>query len=263
MSNFFQQAQSDVKGLEEKILGPDYQYFKFIKAPEEMGMSADGSLGALANDIGGLIGYVEILVAGGGGASKVSGPLGNKFFLKTGATCSDLASGNKVTRSVYINNVPDGTIPFITSSLNGQRMTAFEGLVPGTMGNLARINPMEMFQAFMTGSNPDCQEINMQTIDVNNISEMGSGYVTVNDINTMPANWFPNGTKPAILPKKTPVAVAVAAPAAGPTASAGQEAFSTLDYSRMPNDTLIKVYYSALGLLGLYIFLKMFQKKIK
>ena len=31
MSNFFQQAQTNVKGLEEELLGPDYQYFKFIK----------------------------------------------------------------------------------------------------------------------------------------------------------------------------------------------------------------------------------------
>ena len=93
MSNFFKDAQKNVKQLEEDLLGPDYKYFKFIKSPEEMGMSANGSLGTLANDIGGLIGYVELLVAGGGNASKVNGPLGNKFFLETGAKCTDLASG--------------------------------------------------------------------------------------------------------------------------------------------------------------------------
>ena len=249
MSNFFEKAQSNVKNLEEELLGPDYQYFKFIKAPEEMSMGSEGSLDTLAHDIGGLIGYVELLVVGGGHASKTSGPLGNKFFLKTGAKCNDLASGNKVTRSIYVNNVPDGSIPFITSALNGQKFTEFEGLVPGTMSNLAHINPMKMFQAFMTGTNPDCQEITMETIDVNNIHNTQSAYVTIDDINSMDKSWFPNGIKPPIIAKKVVT-----------------EKFTTLadtavDYSKMPNDTLVKLYYSALGLLGLYIFLRMFTKK--
>ena len=33
------------------------------------------------------------------------------------------------------------------------------------------------------------------------------------------------------------------------------------DYSKMPNDVLIKFYYSMLGLLGIYILLKMMMKK--
>ena len=119
MSNFFTDALTDVNNLEARLLGPDYKYFKFIKPPDEMGMSADGSLGTLANDIGGLIGYVELLVTGGGKASRVDGPLGNKFFLQTGAKCNDLATNNKVTRSIYVNNVPDGSIPFISAALDG------------------------------------------------------------------------------------------------------------------------------------------------
>jgi hypothetical protein len=254
MSNFFTDAQSNVKKLEEDLLGPDYQYFKFIKSPEEMGMSADGSLGTLARDIGGLIGYVELLVAGGGSASKVGGPLGNKFFLKTGAKCTDLASGNKVTRSIYVNNVPDGSIPFLTSALDGQKMSEFKGLVPGTMSNLAHINPMQMFGAFMSGSNPDCQEITMETIDVNNIHDMQSAHIIVDDINAMDKDWFPNKTKPAILAKKVVTEQF--------TTLHGATTLHAADYSKMPNDRLVKLYYSALGLLGLYIFLKMFKKKL-
>ena len=249
MSDFFKNATTNVKKLEEDLLGPEYKYFKFIKSPKEMGMSSDGSLDTLANDIGGLIGYVELLVAGGGSASKVGGPLGNKFFLKTGAKCTDLASGNKVTRSIYVNNVPDGSIPFLTESLDGQKMDEFLGLIPGTLTNLAHINPMQMFGAFMAGGNPDCQEITMETVDVNNIHDMKSAHVIVDDINAMDKDWFPNKTKPAIIPKKIVT-----------------EKFTTLadsaaDYSKMPNDRLVKLYYSALGLLGLYIFLKMFTKK--
>ena len=32
-------------------------------------------------------------------------PLGDKFFLQTGATCNDTESGETVTRSLYVNNV--------------------------------------------------------------------------------------------------------------------------------------------------------------
>ena len=263
MSNFFQQAQTNVKGLEEELLGPDYQYFKFIKPPEEMGMGAEGDLGTLANDIGGLIGYVQLLVEGGGKAQRTSGPLGNKFFLATGAKCTDLATGNKVTRSVYINNVPDGSIPFISSALNGQKISEFRGLVPGTMSNLAHINPMQMFQAFMTGTNPDCQKITLETIDVNNIKGKDSAYMTVDDISSMDKDWFaPYSNKDDIIK----VISAAKNKNITTTTTTNVEKFTTLsedtfDYSKMPNDMMVKVYYSALGLLGLYIFLRMFQKK--
>ena len=45
-----------------------------------MGMSTKGSISTIAKDVGGLINYVELLVAGGGGASRTSGAMGNKFF---------------------------------------------------------------------------------------------------------------------------------------------------------------------------------------
>ena len=35
------------------------------------------------------------------------------------------------------------------------------------------------------------------------------------------------------------------------------------DKSNMPDDTMIKLYYSALGLLGLYIFIMLFKRKQK
>lgn len=268
MSDFFTDALNDVKSLEERLLGPDYKYFKFIKPPDEMGMSADGSLSTLAKDIGGIIGYVEVLVAGGGKASKVDGPLGNKFFLQTGAKCNNLANNTKVTRSIYVNNVPDGTIPFISAALDNQRMTTFEGLVPGTMSNLAQINPMQMFQAFMTGSTPDCQEVVMQTIDVNNIPGIGAGYITVADINSMNSNWFLGGNRPAILPKiplpaTTESFTTINDADVNDFSGVNEVNYSKINYSKMPDDILSKVYFTALGLLGLYIFLRMFQKKQK
>ena len=87
MPNFFKEVAQDAKKVEKALLGPDYKYFDYIKTPQEIGMSDEGNLGALADDIGGLINYVELLVTGKTKASATGGPLGDKFFLKTGATC--------------------------------------------------------------------------------------------------------------------------------------------------------------------------------
>lgn len=184
MSNFFKDVMDDLSGLEEQILGPNYKYYKFIKTPKEIGMSSDGNLGAIANNIKGLIAYTELLVSGGGAASMTGKPLGNKFFLRTGAQCTDKETGNLTNRYIYINNVPDGEIPFISSGM-GVNFTEFEGLLPGTMSNIAQINPLGVFQAFMLGSEPECQALNMETIDVNNNISRETHHVLTSDIKNM------------------------------------------------------------------------------
>ena len=116
MSDIFSRALDDVDQLQEDLLGPEYNYTKQIKSPEEMGMSSQGSSSAISNNISGLISYTQLLVTGSGNASKTGGPLGDKFFLETGAKCKDKETGEEVSRSIYVNNVPDGSIPFITRS---------------------------------------------------------------------------------------------------------------------------------------------------
>ena len=148
MSNFFEEVLADANEVEERLLGPSYPYWDNIKTPSQLGMSSKGTIPTIAKDIRGLINYVELLVTGQSRASKTGKPLGNKFFLKTGATCKDKKSGEIVDRYMYINNVPNGSIPFISSGMN-MNFKEFKGLVPGTMSNLADINPMTIFQAFM------------------------------------------------------------------------------------------------------------------
>jgi hypothetical protein len=244
----FQDALNDVNALEEKILGPNYSYTNQIKSPGEMGMSSTGSFATLERDISGLISYVELLVTGGGNASKTGRPLGNKFFLKTGAKCKDKKTGELVQRSIYINNVPDGNIPFITSGM-GVNFTTFEGIVPGTMSNVAKINPFQILQSFMMGSNPECQALTLQTIDVNNNVSSDTQYIATLDIQSMNSCSFPN--------KRNPV-----------TGEKCREAFSNMNLnsseiksSQMPDELISRLYFSTLGIFGLYILLKMMENK--
>lgn len=254
-------APGGLSKIEAEYLGPDYSYSKHILAPAQIGMSGYGSFGTLGDDIAGLMGYVDVLVTGkcqfGNCANSVGKPLGTKFFLKTPAECTD-ATGKLQTRSIYVNNVPDGSLPFITDSINGMgiRMGDFEGLLPGVLSNLSQIHPMQMLSAFTTtGKAPKCQSVTMETIDSNDFSIPGQGYVLNSEIQQMNPDWFkvPGHPKPAI-------------PAEGfcnllsPTA-AEPSSLNRADYSKMPDDLLIKFYYSSLGLLGIYIFMKMMLKK--
>ncbi len=195
MSNFFDNIMDDLSGMEKQILGPNYKYYKFIKTPKEIGMSSDGSLDAIGSNINGLIAYTELLVSGDGAASATGKPLGNKYFLQTGAQCTDKKTGNQVNRFIYVNNVPDGEIPFISSGM-GVNFTEFEGLLPGTMSNIAQMNPLGVFQAFMLGNSPECQDIKMETIDVNNNVSQETQHVLTSDIKNMNPCWFPNKINP-------------------------------------------------------------------
>ena len=193
--NLFQEVLTDVKGVEAALLGPTYPYWKNINTPSEMGMSSEGSMSALGNDVVGLINYVDVLVSGNGAASKTGGPLGDKFFLKTGGTCKDTVSGNTEDRYIYINNVPDGSIPFITSS-SGMSFSSFEGLIPGVLGDLEALNPFLIMQAFLSGGVPDCQSVTLEVIDANNSTSTGTNFVTVVDLQNMSPCEFQNGQNP-------------------------------------------------------------------
>lgn len=236
MTNFFDRVKTDVKNFENELFGPDYSYHKFIKSPEEMGMSDRGSISTITNNVKGLIGYVNLLAVGGGDASKIEGPLGDRFFLPTGAKCIDTATGNEVTRSLYFDNIPDGTMPFITSALDGIKFTTFEGLVPGIMSNIAKIHPMQMFQAFMTGTNPKCSAVTLTTRNEKNESKNETAFITLDD--------------QKFLPKKS-------------------DGFTTINNiknnnnTKFPKDTWVQIYYSGLALFGLYIFMLLLKKNKK
>ena len=245
MSNFFQDVMGDLDNVEQELLGPDYQYFKQIKTPGELGVTSDGGLDNLASDISALIAYVELLVSGGGDASATGNPLGNKFFLKTGAKCkvvsSDSTNGSTVDRYAYVNNVPDGNIPFISSGLGGVQFTEFEGLIPGAMSDAAAMNPFALFQAFQMGSTPDCQSVTLETIDANNTVSSATNYVATADVKNMPAAWFPDKTNPI-------------------TGAKEREAFAQRRNKRcsansgsIPTGTLSSLYYMSLGFLCLVL----------
>jgi len=186
---------NDFSSKADSLLGPSYPYYKYIKTPTQLDMSDKGSLSQLGKNINGLINYVEILVTGKSKASTTGNPLGNKFFLKTGGKCKDKDTGESVERYIYVDNVPEGNIPLISSGM-GVNFSEFKGLIPGTISNLNVLNPYHMIKAFTAGSNPECTPLTMETIDIYNNKSSETHYVTLVDIESMDPCSFSNKSNP-------------------------------------------------------------------
>ena len=248
MANVFQQSLGN-----ESTINTDYPYYKYIKTPTNIGMSDKGSLSQMGKNINGLISYVDLLVSGKSKASVTGRPLGNKFFLNTGGKCIDKSTKKEVDRYVYINNVPMGSIPFISSGM-GINFSDFKGLIPGTISNLNAFNPNALMRSFLEGSKPDCQEITMETIDIYNNKSIESHFVTTIDVNNMDPCAFSN--------KKNPN-----------TGAKCKETFSNIKnqlnvnnyecvdhHFKIPNDPIIQAYFASLGLFGIYMIYRLMVK---
>lgn len=248
MSNIFKEIENDAKNVEEELLGPSYKYYKYVSTPSSMGMSAEGNLGALVRDAGGLINYVQLLVSGQGPGSTTGRPLGNQFFLKTGAKCKDIDTGQRKTRYLYFNNIPTGNIPFISSEL-GMDFPLFKGLLPSVLQDIDELNPFSMFRGFMEGTDPDCQEITMTTSpsSINNYRERQTEFVTTSDIRDMDPCQF------TLMGNINPV-----------TRERCKEAFTNIinksSYTAK-QDPVLQLYILVVSLLGLYILYCFLLKK--
>ena len=256
MSNFFKDVADDVSKMENEFLGPDYKYYRFIRNPQELGMSGDGSISALSDDIAGIIDYVDLLVSGEGPASKSGQPLGNKFFLKTGGQCKDVKTGKLVSRSMYLNNVPTGTINFIPAMPTMDVGSSFKGIVPGILNDIGDINPLTMFSAFMEGNEPPCAEVTLETIDENNVSSMSSGFVPINELKQLQASGeIPETTITATMLKEMN------------ETSSTKESFVNMclgnlkkELTLKPDTPYQKMYIGGFALLVIYIMYNMMKK---
>jgi hypothetical protein len=251
-SNIFDQVLNNANGVQEKLLGPTYPYYKNIKTPRDIGMSDKGTMNALTADINGLINYTTLLVQGKSKASTTGGPLGNKFFLNTGAKCNDVVTKKQVDRYIYVNNVPEGNIPFISQGL-GVNFSEFKGLIPGAVGNLNVLNPYNLLQSFLSGSVPDCQKLTMQTIDVNNNKSSETHYVTLVDIKNMDPCSFPN--------KINPITKAKCRETFENNNNNNNNNESIFEEDlKLPQDLLTQIYFLSLSAAVIYIFYKLMVK---
>ncbi len=184
----------DVLTQIDAATGTTYPYYANVRTPSEIGMSSKGTLKQMGKDVDGLVEYVKLLVSGNSKASATGKPLGNRYFLPTGAKCT-APDGSTQDRYLYVDNVPAGNIPFISGAM-GVDFKDFRGLVPGALGNLNALNPSGLLHAFVDGATPPCQSITMATLDTTNHAGTETQYVTLADIERMDPCSFPAGKNP-------------------------------------------------------------------
>jgi hypothetical protein len=231
-------------------IGDAYPYWNYIKTPDELSITSNGNFPAFMKDIEGLFDYGELLLLSHSNASTIGNTMGNKQFLNTGGQCCPTTMQNPwektpcskddlVDRYIFINNIPTGNLPFITSqNSSGSSQT---GLLPGILEDVFKI-PMEiegLFGALTAPANPPCVEVELQVIDTNNNSSVETQYVASSDIIAMNPSDFLNG--------KIPIS----------------ESFMNLNNqittpNNFINDPIISLYFILLIILAIYIFYKLF-----
>jgi hypothetical protein len=102
-----------------------------------------------------------------------------------------------VDRWIYVNNIPDGSIPFIASGADGRGFNDLRGLIPGALGNLGALSPVQLFNGFTAGTYPDCAEISLQTVDNENVKRSEKRHVALVEMVEMNPCSFPGNYNPA------------------------------------------------------------------
>ena len=246
---------------------PKYNYGAFINSPQEMGMKEDVSgfgLDTIAYNFGGVISYIDLLISGTGEASKAVGlkdnnlqgqPLGNAYFYPSGLNCKDPSNLTQdVPAMMYMNNVPLGNIPFLSSFTGAGDIKEFRGLIPGMMEDLNGFNPMEFMYAMAVSPSDPCIKV---SLPITNISGGGNIY-TPGEPKTeyKTENMFPLFVKlidPCLFDKNA--SEIRANPVSGKTCPEG---FTNI--GEIPNDhssMLLDIYFMTIAVLFLFILMKM------
>jgi len=203
--------------MAEDYLGPNYPYHKNISTPDDMKMSPEGK--SLGTNVVGLINYASLLMTGDTIANKKikdeqatlgsQQPLGDRIFVKTMGNCKKkiLKDGvvvepetpGSANRYVYVDHIPTGNIPEMGN------ISAMKGLIPGVMDNIFKLNPIKIITAMGKPAEPDCLEVEFETIQYNKKTEKHEllpekHWVSVDDLKSLNPCTF-KSVKNAELPK--------------------------------------------------------------
>jgi hypothetical protein len=249
-------------------MSSDYPYYKYIKNPEALGMSDKGTLAQMGKDIKGLISYTQLLVSGKSDASVTGNPLGNRYFQNTGGKCKD-DNGEDQDRYIYIDNVPDGSIPIISSGMD-IKFDSFKGLIPGVIASAGAIDPLSIMGAFLEGSTPQCQEITLETIDNENQEGVETHYVATSDISGINSCLFQDKNDPTVRPGN-PITRAkcrsgfsnmmrqdVGTDSNLLDTSINEDSVFTVP--KIPNDIAVQAFMAGLGGVGLFVLFRAMVK---
>ena len=149
------------------LLGPSYSYADELPAPNEIGVRDGGDVGAIMDSAAGVNYYVDAIGFGQKTMFNTHdlNPLGLRYFMSTGATCS-----NGALMWDYIDTTPQGNLlgKRVDASLQSMGLPRMRGLAPGILEDARdALNPMPIFNAAMGTGYPKCKQVTMEVGDMN------------------------------------------------------------------------------------------------
>ena len=100
--------------------------------------------------------------------TKCGQKLGNKYILKTNATCIDHLTDEEVDRYIYINNIEN---KFFGMTVEGDNM----GILPLSFNKATRVNPVGLFSALIGTSKPKCKKVKLKCHILNKYKKLYEG----------------------------------------------------------------------------------------
>lgn len=223
---------------------PEFNYSDLIKDPGDLGSNTQAH--SVTSNIAALKAYAKLLMTSDSSANSNPGhALGDQYWLRTSAKCKD-PNGMTQTRYIYINHQPVSTDKFFKKHED----FALDGLIPGMISDLFKINPFAIFSAIAEDGYPDCvnQELsstaNMGESQSGNVSEKyESHFITKDDLKNVGPCSFRS--------RKNPYS--------GTVCSKKQGFKNIYD---LPNDSIVTLYYTSLSILSLYL-LYCFMRRVR
>ena len=139
---------------------PNYSYADEMMSPRELGIKRDGSFDSIMRAVGGINYYADAV---GFGESTVyaksqnmqQSPLGIRYFLDTGATCSN---GAKMYE--YVDTVPKGLGGRVSQEMKAMGLPELKGLGPGIVEDAASaLNPVPLMNTMVRGGYARCKQV--------------------------------------------------------------------------------------------------------
>ena len=256
-----------------KEVDNSYNYSKFIKTPKQMDITVGDSLSNVSNGVAGIFSYVKLLVEGRSNASKTGKPLGNKYFLQTSESCINENTKKKETRSLYFDNVPTGNLGILKDT--GEEFSEFRGLVPGAIEDVMAIGKIDFFSVFTETGIPKCLPVKLKTIDINNRESSDTQFVTISDIEQISPCNFITRTNPVTGAVCTRQGFTMQSDTTNEDKNNAElyKNYYNLDDDSdadgnnmklmMPDDVFLKVLFYSLGVLSVYVALKLLSNMYK
>jgi hypothetical protein len=148
------------------FMGPAYSFADELPVPGEIGVRAGGDPGAIFDAAAGVNYYVDAIGFGQKTMFNFTDmqPLGLRYFISTGATCS-----NGALMWEYVDTTPKGDIlgQRVDKALGSMGLPRMRGLAPGILEDARdALNPMPIFRAAMGSGYPKCTKVTLPVGDL-------------------------------------------------------------------------------------------------